>query len=240
MPTLSADLQALILSPDAETAAILVQQFRDLAVTAKACGDRTTAEEDFFTAKFEAVVLDFDCIIEAVPFVLNLRQGRANRNAVVLAIATDDSAKKQAAEHGATFLLQRPITRSQVARVLRAAYGLMLQDRRRYFRLEIELSVSLRTSSGAEVQCKTTNVSQEGMAVLTPSPLHMRDVVDVVFEIPTPGPIIIAQGIVIWEDRHGKAGLRLSFANSEDQGRISEWLDSEFYMQLSIAKSHSR
>lgn len=240
MPTLSAELRALIVSPDTETVATLVQVFREsLAVTAKFCSDSSAAAECFLTAKFEAIVLDFDRIVETLPSVQNLRHGRTNRNAVVLAIATDASAKKRAAEHGAAFLLQRPIVPSQVAKALRAAYGLMLRDRMQYFRLEAELSVSMRTGSGAVLECKTMNVSREGMALRTPSPLPTGDTVQVVFQIPTPGPVIIAEGRVIWDDKHGKTGLHLSFGSSEDKDRISEWLDSEFYMQLSIAKSHS-
>lgn len=241
MPTRSVELQALIVSPDTETVATLGQVFRDsLAVATKSCANSSAAAECFFTAKFEAIVLDFDRIVETVPFVQNLHHGRANRNAVVLAIATDASAKRQAAEHGAAFLLQRPIVPSHVARALRAAYGLMLRDRRQYFRLEAEVSVSVRTGSGAVLECETMNVSREGMAVRTPSPLPTGDSVQVVLQIPTPGPVIIAEGRVIWDDKHGKAGLHLSFGNSEDKDRISEWLDSEFYLQLGVAKSDSR
>lgn len=241
MPIPSAELQALIVSPDTETVATLGQVFRDsLAVATKSRADSSAAVECFFSAKFEAIVLDFDSIFETVPFVQNLRHGRANRNAVVLAIATDASAKRRAAEHGAAFLLQRPIVPSQVARTLRAAYGLMLRDRRQYFRLEAEVSVSVRTGSGAVLECKTMNFSREGMALRTPSPLPTGDSVQVVLQIPTPGPVIIAEGKVIWDDKHGKAGLHLSFGNSEDKDRISEWLDSEFYLQLSVAKSDSR
>jgi hypothetical protein len=235
----SADLRSLIVSPDTETVATLVQVFRDsLAVAAESCSDGNAAAQCFVTAKFEALVVDFDRIVETLPFLQNLRQSRANRNAVVLAIATDASAKRRAAAHGAAFLLQRPIVAAQVARVMRAAYGLMLRDRRQYFRLEVELSVSLRTDSGVVLHCKTMNVSREGMALRTSSPLRTGDSVGVVFQIPTPGPVIIAEGSVIWDDKHGKAGLHLSFGSSEDKDRISEWLDSEFHMQVGVSKGH--
>jgi hypothetical protein len=66
------------------------------------------------------------------------------------------------------------------------------------------------------------------------------DLVGVVFAISNPGPLIIAEGTVIWDDKHGKAGLHLRFASSRDKDRISEWLDSEFYMQRNITNIHSR
>jgi len=89
----SVELRALIVSPDTGTAAILVRLFRDLCVRAHVCADQTSAPGCLFGAKFKAVVLDWDCIAEDMPFVRNLREGRANRNAVVLAIATNSSAK---------------------------------------------------------------------------------------------------------------------------------------------------
>jgi DNA-binding response OmpR family regulator len=232
------DLKALIVSPDVKTTAAFVQAFQDLKVIAQGCVDQASASEHFTQAKFEAVVVDLDNILECIPFVQNLRQGRANRNSVVVAVATNDSAKKRASEHGASFVVERPLIEEHLLAVLRAAYGFMLQDRRRYFRLVTELAVSIRTSSGMEFQCKTINISSEGMALRTPRSMQEGETVGVVFAVSSPGPLMIVEGTVIWDDKHGKAGLHLRFANSQDKDRISEWLDGEFYMQQNIADIH--
>jgi CheY-like chemotaxis protein len=225
------DLKALIVSPDPKTAALFAHSFQDLGVIAQSCTDRASAHEHFTHAKFEAVVLDLDNILERVPFVQTLRQGGVNRNAVVLAVASNTPAKKRASEHGASFVVERPLTEGHLFPVLRAAYGFMLQDRRRYFRLVIELAVSIRTRAGVEIQCKTINISSEGMALRTPRSMQEGEIVGAVFAISNPGPVIIAQGTVIWDDKHGKTGLHLRFASPQDRDLISEWLDSEFYMQ---------
>ena len=145
MPASVVDLKALIVSPDPKAAALFARMFEDLGVIAQSCGDHASAYERFTQAKFEAVVLDLDTILERVPFVQTLRQSRTNRNAVVLAVATSDSAKRRASEHGASFVVERPLAEERLLPVLRATYGFMLQDRRRYFRLVIELAVSVRT-----------------------------------------------------------------------------------------------
>jgi CheY-like chemotaxis protein len=235
VPASIVDLKALIVSPDSKTTAVFVQVFRDLGVIAQVCADHPSASERFAQAKFEAVVVDLDNILERVSFVQDVRQGRTNRNAVVLAVATNDSAKKRASEHGASFVVERPLIEEHLLSVLRVAYGFMLQDRRRYFRLVTELAVSIRTSTGAEFQCKTINISSEGMALRTPRPMQDGETVGVVFAISNPGPLMIAEGTVIWDDKHGKAGLHLRYANSQDKDRISEWLDGEFYMRQNIA-----
>ncbi|HTA25977.1 MAG TPA: PilZ domain-containing protein [Terriglobales bacterium] len=228
------DLKALIVSPDTRTTSTFVQVFRDLKVIAQVCPDQSSPSERFAQTKFEAVVLDLDNILERIPFVQNLRLGRTNRNSVVLAVATNDSAKKRASEHDASFVVERPLIEEHLLAVLRAAYGFMLQDRRRYFRLVIELTVSIRTRSGDEFQCKTINISSEGLALRTPRSIQEGEIVGALFAISNPGPLIIAEGTVIWDDRHGKAGLHLRFASPHDRDRISEWLDSEFYMRCNI------
>lgn len=233
MPISVVDLKALIVSPDTKATAVFVQMFQDLGVIAQSCADQASASERFAQAKFEAVVLDLDTILELVPFVQTVRQGRTNRNTVVLAVATNASAKKRASAHGASFVVERPLIEEHLLPMLRAAYGFMLQDRRRYFRLVIELAVSIRTKAGAEFQCKTINISSEGIALRTPRPMQEGEVVGVVFAISNPGPLMIAEGTVIWDDKHGKAGLHLRFASPQDRDRIAEWLDSEFYMQRS-------
>ncbi len=76
-------------------------------------------------------------------------------------------------------VIERPLVASQLLPLLRAAYGLMLQDRRRYFRLVVELPVSIRTRSGVEFKCKTINISSEGMALRTVDVnLHIAKVSD--------------------------------------------------------------
>jgi hypothetical protein len=240
VPASIVDLKALIISPNQKTDAVFVEAFRDLKVVAQVCADQASASSHFSESKFEAVVVDLDNILEPIPFVQNVRKGRTNRNVVVLAVATNDSAKKRASEHNASFVVERPLVEEHLRTVLRAAYGLMLQDRRRYFRLVTELVVSIRTNAGAEFQCKTINVSSEGMALRTPRSMPEGDVVRVVFAISHPGPLMIAEGTVIWDDKHGKAGLHLRFASSKDKDRISEWLDGEFYMQRNITNLNSR
>jgi hypothetical protein len=231
VPTSVIDLKALVISPDANTSDSFVQAFRGLNVIAEVRADQPSAFKRFSEAKFEAVVVDLDNILEPIPFVQDIRLGHANRNAVVVAVATSDVARKSASEHGASFVVPRPVLASQLTPMLRAAYGLMLQDRRRYFRLATELAVSIRTSSNVEFQGKTINVSSEGLALHTPRPMRVGEIVGLVFAIFSPGPLMIVEGTVIWDDKHGKSGVHLHFANSQDRDRISEWLDSEFYGQ---------
>ena len=100
----------------------------------------------------------------------------------------------------------------------------MRVDRRRYFRVPVALDVSVRQSGKEEIQCKAINISWEGMAVNTPSPLTVGEVLDIVFAIPTPGPLVIAKAAVIWDDKRSKAGIHLDVPTAVVRERISEWI----------------
>jgi DNA-binding response OmpR family regulator len=69
--------------------------FRGIGISTEVCRDANGAVEEVSRKKFEAVVLDFDCIADEILLIESLRQSRANRNAVLLAVASDDSAKIQ-------------------------------------------------------------------------------------------------------------------------------------------------
>jgi PilZ domain len=219
---------------------VFTDWFRGVGIRTEVCLDVQKAVERVSRKKFEAVVLDFDYFADESVLIETLRQSWAHRNAVTLAVASDDSAKERARIQAVRFVLERPFVPSQVARVLRSAYAGMLEDRRRYFRVPVALNISLRPRGKDPIQCRTKNVSRDGMAVTMPSRLTIGEVLDVVFALPTPGPLVIAQAEVIWSDKHGKAGLHLDFANSGTRERIFEWLDGELRSLLARGGKSSK
>jgi DNA-binding response OmpR family regulator len=221
------ELKALLVTSDTEMRAVFTDWFRGVGIRTEVCLDVQKAVEQVSRKKFEAVVLDFDYVADESVLIETVRQSWAHRNAVTLAVASDDSAKERARIQAVRFVLARPFAPSQVTRVLRSAYAQMLEDRRRHFRVPVALNVSLRPRGKDPIQCRTINVSRDGMAVTVPSRLTIGEVLDVVFALPTPGPLVIAQAEVIWSDKHGKAGLHLDFPNSGIRERIFEWLDGE-------------
>lgn len=96
------------------------------------------------------------------------------------------------------------------------------------FRCSAELPVVLMfTTSKKSLECSTTNVSSSGMAVNTPFPLRLADTMDIALVLPERGTLR-ATGIVIWDDRHGKCGLRVQCSGPEMRQKLDSWLDSQF------------
>jgi len=111
------------------------------------CEDETAAAEILSRSKLDALVLDLDNVSASDPLVKSLRDSPSNKNAALFAAATYGAAKQKALEHGTSYIFERPFLAEQIRLVLRTAYAQMLRERRKYFRLAVELNISiLRTS----------------------------------------------------------------------------------------------
>lgn len=236
----TSEMKALLVTHDPPMIDLLRELFAEISIVVQGCEDEASAAEILSLSKLDALVLDFDNVSAPDALVKSLRESPSNRNAVLFAAATYGAAKQQASEYGASFILERPFVTEQVRAVLRTAYAQMLRERRKYFRLAVELSVSILRSSGEEITGKTTNLSQNGMAVLTSSPLVNGESIKIIFQVPGAKLTLSADGSVVWEDRHGKAGINFTCASADDQNRFAAWLDHEFYLGTSVGAGKSR
>jgi CheY-like chemotaxis protein len=126
----SAEIRALVLTHDAGMVAVFTSLFYELGVVTENCGDELKAAEALSRSKFEALVLDFDNMPASFPMIKTLREGRSNKSAVILAVATDSGMKQRAVDQGTNFVFERPFVLPQIKKALRTAYGLMLRDRK--------------------------------------------------------------------------------------------------------------
>ncbi len=159
------EMKALLVSHDPTTVDLFRQIFSEINVGVQGCADESAASEILARTKLDALILDFDNVSASDPVIKSLRESPSNKNAVLFAAATYGAAKQKAFEHGTSYIFERPFIAEQIRLVLRTAYAQMLRERRKYFRLAVELAVTIRRSAGTEMLCKTTNLSQNGMAV---------------------------------------------------------------------------
>lgn len=225
-------MKALIVARDHEMANIFFDLFREIGVAAQVCGDESNARLVLGSGRLEALVLDFDNLSWTLRVITTLRESGSSKNALVFAVASDGTARQRALEQGANFAVERPFQKSAIKQVLHTAYSLMLRERRRYFRYGVCLTIQARTDSGPQMQCTSINISRNGMALNVPRSLDLGESLDLGFSLPDMGDAISASGTVVWDDKHGKAGVSFQCASLEDQNRLGRWLDSHFYQQL--------
>lgn len=220
-------MRALLLTTDPLLANTFSAVSQQLGIEAQSATDLHSISQRLSDTKYEALVLDFDTVA-ALPLLERVRSNRTHCNAVIFAVTSNSDLRDRVLQNGAHFLLKRPIETAEIRQTLDAAYDFMLGERRRYFRCAAELPVRLTIDRlGANLECTTINVSSDGMGVNTPVPLMPAETVSIQLTLPT-GFVVSASGIVIWDDRHGKCGLRAQCKGQENRQRLDSWLNSQF------------
>jgi DNA-binding response OmpR family regulator len=222
-------MKALVIARDPEMIGILSDAFRKKRISTQQCSSEIAVEQ-LSSDKFAAVVLDFDQIPGCDHVLQNLPG--ANKRVIVIAVASEPVAKAIASRLGASFILERPLDPGRVRDLVTSAYGRMLRDSQVYFRLAVELQVSVRRSDFTLLQCTTLNISQTGMAVNTPAVFTVGEAIQLAFAIPNTDIFVSADGKVIWDDKHGKAGISFECASSSADKAFHDWLHDHFHMNL--------
>ena len=223
-------MKALVVSPDPEIINLFSGLFREKRIQTLNCSVVSDAANQLSSEKFEAIVLDCDRVEGCVDLLRSLPG--PHKYVVIVAITTDNRKREDASRDGASFVIQRPLEPLEIQNLLRAAYGRMLRDLQAYFRLAVELPVSIRTAPGTVVQCRTLNLSQNGMAVTSHASFTTGEKINVGFAIPNTSIFVSGDGEVIWDDKHGKTGIRFQCTSSPTQAKYFEWLHDHFIMAL--------
>ena len=173
-------------------------------------------------AKFEGVMLDCDSVSGASDILASLLASRSNRNAVVVTIATGAVAEEF--KKYSHFMLRRPLKPAFVRKTFGVVHSLMRREFRRYFRCSVEIPITIQRKSGERLNCTTINLSRAGVAMTCPCPLATGE--EVSFDFVLPGRAAVSgSGEVIWDDKHGKSGLRLCCRTPQMRLELESWLD---------------
>lgn len=223
------EIRALVVTGDSGLTATFTDISREFGISAqKSKSNNDGVPDELSLSKYEALLIDFETVPQTIPIFTTIRNSPANRNAVVFAVVGNPDSRQRARDQGATFLLERPLEGEGIRRVLQAAYGMMTSERRRYFRCTAEIPVQLVRDSGEELACKTINISSSGMAVSGSSQFKPSEKLHIALILPGSASQVRARATVMWDDKHGKTGLSVEFANSQMQIELNSWLDAQF------------
>jgi len=145
---------------------------------------------------------------------------------------------REAFDQGANFVLDKPLSPDRVQRSFRAAHGLMLRERRRYFRHEVDFPVTL-DFDGSVVRATVNNLSEGGLAVFSQRELPKTGNVRLSFTLPGTKIAIDGRGEVAWHTGD-RAGIRILFMPETAKTSLSTWLAQVTEKQESVAVSASR
>jgi hypothetical protein len=215
---------ALVVCKDAEAQRLIIESLKPLAIRAEICGEVFAAARLLDKQKFEAVIVDLLLGEGALLVMEQLRFSRANRTAVTFAITGGDGAPTPGVKLDSTFVLPRPLSAASINQTLRAAYGLVVRERRRYFRCLITVPAFVRAREPEEFQCQTVNISEGGVAISARTMLDPTLAKAVRFSLPDRPGQIFSKTRVCWSGQGGLVGLEFQSLASSQRSELQEWL----------------
>src|ERR1044071_153001 len=167
MPLQTISVRVLLLSCDTRTVEALRHSMEQASMLVEVCFDEAAALVKLSQSECEAVVIDFKDKKTSHDFLAKIRGMSSHRRVIAFAVLDSDKDLEEAFRAGANFIFERPLFPRIVARTLKAAYPLMLQERRSHFRCPVEIPVKITCESMPEFQATAINVSEGGICLLT-------------------------------------------------------------------------
>jgi hypothetical protein len=221
---------ALLASADPDTIQQFSHALQELSILPNVCRDVSTAIDLLNCRKFEAVIVDLR-LGELSGLILDeVRLSPSNRTAVTFAISSGD-AECTAFRKRSEFVFERPLSAKSIRRTLQPAYGLILRERRRYFRYPISMPVFILRRTMREVRCNTVNISEGGMALSTFASLSLGEDVQVRFTLPGQKVPFLAESRICWL-KTGHLGVLFVSFSQEHKSELQGWLSRKLEERL--------
>src|SRR5260370_30877666 len=134
MPMTQATMHALLVTLDPGLVTTFTDVSSEVGIETQRSVETAGVPDELSRTKYEALIVDFDTVSQALPIIASVRESRSNRNAVVLAVATTHKQKQQALQEGANFVFERPFAKTEIRRVLSPAHRLQSLGRQLYLR----------------------------------------------------------------------------------------------------------
>jgi hypothetical protein len=133
--------------------------------------------------KFEACVLrlydpEADRILKAA------RNSPSNRRLVIYGIARNTPEALRYSTYGINAVLDEPLDRQSVLKVVRATHLLVIHELRRYVRIPVDSQTEIDTGNRTPIMATAVEVSSGGMSVRCLTPLPKSDVVRLILSLP--------------------------------------------------------
>jgi CheY-like chemotaxis protein len=199
--------QSLLVCKDERTTSVLTPVLAGFGLSVQCCG-YPDALCRLTEQKFDAVIVDYDDPHSAALVLQSAYQASSGNNTVTVALLGDKTKVRHVFGAGANFVLYKPISQQQAEASLRAATALMKRERRRSFRVPLQLPVRLRVENGAEMEGILLDLSEDGLDVLATQPLCPGAIIHAHFALPDQSAELDIRGEVAWANPNGESGVR--------------------------------
>ncbi len=220
-------MNSLILSRDANAIGLLRRVLGDSGIAIEACTGSEQFKEIVAARKFDAVFVDCDDVAGAADTLRQMRTVPSNRKTIGFAIVNGFTTLQEPFEMGANFDLDKPLSAERLARSLRAAQGLMANERRRYYRHPVATPVYIKIGTEEYENIGTTiNLSEGGLAAKLQKMTTIGMPVRFRFKLPETQTSIEGKGDVAWV-ANGLTGLKFGVISSQARKDLAAWLEKK-------------
>ena len=222
---------ALLVSADPVTIQQFSHALQELSISPDVCQEAAGAVRLLNRRKFDAVIVDLQLGAQSGVILDEVRLSPSNRSAVTFAISGSDVEATAAFRKRTGFVFERPLSTQSIRSILEPAYGLILRERRRYFRYPVAIPVTILRRNMPEVRCYSVNISEGGMAVSTFVPLSAGEEVQVQFTLPDHKVPFLAESTICWW-KTGHLGVSFVSLSRERKSELQDWLSQKLEEML--------
>lgn len=229
----------LVVEDDTAMLHLLGQVLSQMGAEPRLVASSPQAAELIEREKFDGVFLDLIMPeMDGLELARRIRQSRSNASVplVMLTASLEASAMQDSFNAGVNFFLQKPVTVPQLRKLLNAARGLMLEERRRAQRAPVALPMRCRwlvprqaEGSGAggdsrQVTGQSVNLSASGALLELPELPPVGAPVRLEFSLPGSPQALVLPGRVIRQ--HSASSVGIQFETDETTRRaLMEFVD---------------
>jgi CheY-like chemotaxis protein len=219
-------LDGLLFTSDAHVLWVMNQILESFAIETEICSELDAALDAVTHRRLDAVIVDWDGPFDPIRVVRAARKSSPNSNSTIVAMVNGHS-ETQALLVGANFMIHKPTDTDHARRCMRAAYGTMLQNRRRAARVPVDIAVVARVTDVGEIHARISDLSMGGLALQSGQPLQINREVLTQFSLPGNFLVIHATGRIVNANSSGRAGVHFSFVPEEDRNLLEGFLAVE-------------
>lgn len=174
--------------------------------------------------KFEGVAVGLG--EQAEETLESIRKSKSNQRVLIFAVCDNLRDTYPHARFGINATFERPLERSTVLKLLKAARLLILNEFRRYLRIPIVLPVAVETDS-ARINASSCELSGGGMSITMPATagkLRSSDHVSVSFTLPDSARSKMPAQVCWNKENEKMIGVRFD-ENAPDRVQVKSWID---------------
>jgi ActR/RegA family two-component response regulator len=221
------ELTALLLSTDAGAHTMLRRVLGNVGIRTEVCTAPAAGLRMLRSRKFEGIIVDCDDIDCGSDLLSVLRGEGYTKNVIVFAIVHGLTTMSDAFSMGANFVLEKPLNVERAARCFKAACGLMVGERRRYYRHNVSIPVYLDFPNYSEITAQMRDLSQGGAMLDSTRNLELDMQGTFRFTLPETRANITGACEIAWK-RDDRIGLRFNSISKSTQAALEMWLNWKF------------